>query len=398
MKHFRVQFFILVAVFIPLATLLIIQLARGYRFDWQKKKFTPRGILVATSVPDGALVYLNGQLKTATNNTFFIQPGSYLVEIKKDGYFDWKKELKIEKELVTKTEAFLFPKATGLKPLTFLGAQNPSLSPDGTKIVYSLSLKEGENAGLWALDLIEFPLEIISKVPRKIVQSNQTLDFSKASILWSFDSRQILVSLGGQSFLLDPGQFTPNQNLINISWNIKSIKESWKKEQEKQFQSKFKKLPSPLQEILKDKAANLIFSPDEEKVVYLATDSAKIPSDLIPPLPASSTQKEEREIKPNKWYVYDLKEDKNFEIKFSNSNFQFSINPTWFFTSRHLVLAEKEKISIVEYDGTNLTPIFSGPFENSYVFPSPNSSKIIILTNFGQPPDQLPNLYSINLH
>jgi len=395
MRRFRVPFFFLVFILIPLITFFVIQLAKGYRLDLQKKKFTPQGILVATSVPDGASVFINSELKTATNNTISLPPGDYKVEIKKDGFFSWTKNLKIEKELVTKTETFLFPKAPELRPLTFLGAQTPLLSPDGTKVIYSVPLEEPEKAGLWLLDLVEFPLGIIPKSPRQIVRSTLVRDFSQASISWSPDSRQILVSLRGQNFLLDPTQFTPNQNLINISWNLKSISQSWQKEKERQFQAKIKNLPPQLEEILATSAANLIFSPDEQKLLYQATGSATIPENLIPPLPASSTQPQERNIEPKNWYVYDLKEDKNFAI----FNQQSTINnpPTWFFTSRHLILAEKDKISIVEYDGTNLTPIFSGPFENSYIFPGPNSAKIIILTSFGQPPNQLPNLYSINL-
>jgi len=136
MRKFRVPFFLLVAIFVPLITFLVIQLAKGYQLDLQKKKFTPQGILVATSVPDGAQIFINGEFKTATNNTLPLPPGSYKVEIKKDGFFPWTKELKIEKELVTKTDAYLFPKAPDLRPISLSGAQNPIKSPDGTKIIY----------------------------------------------------------------------------------------------------------------------------------------------------------------------------------------------------------------------------------------------------------------------
>lgn len=389
MRRFRVPFFLSVALFVPLITFLVIQLAKGYRLDLTKKKFTPQGILVATSVPDGASVFIGNELKTATNNTLHLAPADYKIEIKKDGYSSWTKELKIEKELVVKTDTYLFPKAPDLRPISLSGAQNPIVSPDGTKIIYFIPLTDPKNAGLWLLDLIDSPLGFISKSPKQIVKSTSLRDFAKAEISWSPDGRQILVNLGSQNFLMDPSQFTPNQNLINITWNLKSIKESWQEEEEKQAQAKFKRLPLKLQEILATSAANLVFSPDGLKFLYNATASASIPEKLLPPLPASSTQKEEREIKPGNWYVYDLKEDKNFFI---------SYQPKWFFTSRHLVLPEKDKISIVEYDGTNKIAVFTGPFENSYVFPGPNSSKIIILTTFGQEPNQLPNLYSINLH
>lgn len=392
MSKIRLPYFLLIAILLPSITFLVIQFARGYSLNLSKKKFEPRGILVANSVPNGAQVFINGEFKTATDNTLSLPPGEYLVEIKKDGYFSWTKKLKIEKELVVKTEAFLFPKAPYLKPITLAGAQNPLISPDGTKIVYS-SLGPTFSAGFWVLDLLELPFGLGYK-QKQILKSTLDKNYTKAQISWSFDSRQILLSLENKNFLLDPDQSASNQNLIDITWDLKSIKTSWEQDEKKLTENKLKRLPSSLREILKNSASNLIFSPDGKKVAYLATSSATIPPDLIPPLPACSTQKEEREIKVKNWYVYDLKEDKNFVI----TNHQSLIaNPSWFFTSRHLVLIEPEKISLIEYDGKNKTVVFTGPFENSYVFPAPNSPRIIILTKFGQQQTQPPNLYEINL-
>lgn len=395
MIKIRVPFFLTVAFTIPLVTILVILLARGYKFDISKKKLEPQGILAANSNPDGAKIFVNGNLKGATNQNIFLSPGEYLIEIKADKFFPWQKNLRIEKELVTRTDAFLFLKAPRLNPLTFSGVQDPILSPDGTKVVFKVLKNESENAGLWLIDLVEPPLGIGGKSPKQIVKSTKILDFSQAKISWSPDSRQILVELGTQNFLLDPNNLTPQSNLIDITWNLKTIKEDWEKGERQQKESKIKKLPLTLQEILATNAANLVFSPDQEKLLYQATSSATIPEKLISPPPASSTQKEEREIKPKNWYVYDLEEDKNFLIGYQPPTPDY--HPKWFFTSRHLVLIELGKISIVEYDSTNKNTVFEGPFENSYVFPSPNSPKIIILTTFGQPKDQLPNLYSVNL-
>ena len=51
-----------------------IQYAQGMRFDINKFKFARTGILVATSQPNGAQVLINGQLRTATNQTIDIVP------------------------------------------------------------------------------------------------------------------------------------------------------------------------------------------------------------------------------------------------------------------------------------------------------------------------------------
>ena len=103
----------------------VIKLAQGYRPDLSTKSLRPSGILVATSVPDGAQIYLDGRLASATNTTINLSPGEYEVEIKKEGYTPWQKTLTIKKELVTKTEAYLFPTFPNLQSLTFTGAQTP---------------------------------------------------------------------------------------------------------------------------------------------------------------------------------------------------------------------------------------------------------------------------------
>lgn len=403
MKKSGVIFFLFVAISIPVLTVIVIQLGKGYSFNLSEKKFEPRGILVATSIPDGAQVFVDDQLETATNNTISLPPGKYKVEIRKEGYSLWKKEVEIEKELVTKTDALLFLGVTDLRPLTFSGATNPSFSPDKLKIAYSNPATASGKGGIWLNEIFELPLGIGNREPRQIIQSQpKGRDFSKANFDWSPDSRLLLLSFEKESFLIDTSILTSEEKLKNLSLvAIENLKGNWQDEEKKSQEAKIKRLPKPLQQILTNFAADLQFSQDGEKVLYEATGSAKIPEGLIPPLPAASSQKEERGISPGRFYVYDLKEDKNFLITISPEEKKDSpkVPPliNWFPTSRHLLLTEAGKISIIEYDGTNKTAIYSGPFENFFVATYPNGSKIVILTTFGQEENQPPNLYTINL-
>lgn len=416
MSKFRIPFFLLVLIFIPFFTFLAIQWAKGYSFNLANKKFESRGILVANSTPDGAQVYINGIFETGTNNSLPLLPGSYSVEIKKDGFSSWKKELKIEKELVTQTNTYLFPAVPDLRPITYTGALNPVLSPDGSKIAYSSPATESARSGVWVADLVEF-LGFGRGTKQIIRTTNKGRNFNSAQFYWSPDSRQLIVSMEKENFLVDPNQLTLEINLIDITPNLKSIKAGWDEDEKRITEAKLRRLPKTLPEILFASADNLTFSPDGEKFFYEATASAKIPAKLIPPLPASSTQKEEREIKPGKIYLYDLKEDRNFLIgdksildiapKAKPAKGKITPTPTfsqsrlpllsWFPTSRHLLWLEKEKISLIEYDGANKTIVFNGSFENSYVFPAPGANKIILLTSFGQEANLPANLYSINL-
>lgn len=421
-SRYRLPFFFTIVFFIISGTFLAIKLAQGYRIDLTNKTLKPNGLLVATSTPPGAQVFVDGELKTATNNTLAIPPGKYTVEIKRSGFFPWKKELTIEKELVTQADALLFPQIPDLKPLTFLEIENPQLSPDGSKIVYHIPLPNPE-AGLWVMDLTDFFFNL-GREPRQIVKSYPpTRDFGKADYFWSPDSKQILVnfSLTGEKYLLDSSQLNSMVNLANMAALWPQTAETWEKESQLRQEARSKKIPEAMLKILANNTSSLSFSPDGTKVLYLATASAEIPEHLIPPVLAASTQPESRQIEGGRVYVYDIKEDKNFQIPFTPapptptpkvsakspkptptpvplppSSSQFSL-PRWLPTSRHLYWIENDKVVACEYDTTNLIPIYSGPFVNPFVFVSSSANRLVILSKTGIDSENKANLYSVTL-
>ncbi len=394
MNRGRLIFFFSSLVGILVIAFLVIKLAQGYRPDISRRTLRPTGLLVATSIPDGAQLWLDGKLTSATNTTLNLSPDEYQVEIKKDGFSSWKKKLKIEKELVTKTDAYLFSTFPDLKALTFTGAASPSLSPDGQKVVFAVSGASAGKDGLWILDLADRPLGL-SREPRQIIQSAlKGRDFAKGEYQWSSDSKQILVTLSlskskEENFLLDSDRLNPATDLIDVTDNLVGIKQRWQQEEKIRQDAQLSKLPPKLLETIDSRVADIQFSPDETKILYTATASASIPQDIISPLPASSTQPESRNLEPGKVYVYDLKEDKNFSIG------NYSSKANWFPTSKHIFLVQKDKISIIEYDGTNLVDVYSGPFENSFAFPFPAGNRLLVLTSIGK--DTPPNLYAISL-
>jgi len=75
--------------------------------------------------------------------------------ISKEGYISWQKKVRVQGEVVTRADAFLFPTNPSLSPLTTLGVERPILSPDGKKVAYiipdgHLDGSLTKKAGLWA--------------------------------------------------------------------------------------------------------------------------------------------------------------------------------------------------------------------------------------------------------
>ena len=395
---------VIIGIFIVITgTLLAILFASGYNLDLSKKELVPTGILVATSDPDGAEVLINDELKTATNNTINLPPGKYRVKIQKDGFTSWEKEIAIKSGEVIKTNAFLFPSLADLRPLSFTGAINPILSTDKTRIVYgvasaSAQLNLANPNGVWIIDMgrLNVPTPILSSADfRQIYQNLTSLSLSNANFAWSPDDKQVLAYFGNLenptlAYLLDTDRL--NNNPPEVSSTVPDLLANWQKISDQKLTAQLTRLPLVIKSSLASSSADFSFSPDETKVMYTATASAILPVAITSYLPGTDPTPEIRNLTPGNTYIYDLKEDRNYLIE--NCKFQIS-NCNWFPSSRHLVVTGKDQISIYEYDGSNQSVVFNGPFVLGKVFAWPNWSKLVILTSLGSN-NGTENLYTIN--
>jgi len=408
------------------ASLLVIAYGRGYRLDLSKTSIKPTGLISATSDPIGAQVLVDGNLKTATNNSFSIDPGWYTITISKEGYISWQKKIRVQGEVVTRADAFLFPTNPSLSPLTTLGVTNPILSPDGSRVAYIIPTDHldgtlAKKAGLWVYELSEGPLGR-NRDPVQLGEIDPNFDIINARLTWSPDSSEILANNGIIYRLYQinrPGTFT------DVSTSYAPLLSDWQDERITKDSQKLQAFKQPIIDIATSSAKIISLSPDETKILYEATASATIPQVTKPALIGTNSTPEQRTIQPGKIYVYDSKEDKNYffldpkEVKLPKPTPTPTgryVRPTptptpgiynagdttfsyihWFPTSRHLVLTLDGKIDVMEYDRTNWVTVYSGPFEDSFLAPWTSGSRIIILTNLNPNATTLPNLYTVNL-
>ncbi len=390
------------------ATLAVIFYGKGYRFNFDqgKPEFSGTGLLVATSNPDGAGVFINNHLTNATNSTINLTPAEYTVKISKEGYFPWEKKIKIQKEVVSKVDALLIPKAPKLENITTIGVSNPILDPSQTKLAYTVASQTLKKNGIYILDLSNRPILTLQSASTQI--SDDTIaDFSTSSLSWSPDGNEILATTSAKStYLLKTNSF--NQTPQDVTATLSSIDTAWNKDIAEKKKSLISGLNKDLQKVIAENFEILSWSLDETKILYQASESGTIPLVIKPRLLGIEATPEQREIRKGETYAYDIKEDKNYKLDienlpagrqgliFGSGNYQGPQPLVWFPDSKHLILVHNKKIELMDYDGTNITTIYAGPFVDNYVFPWPNGSKIIILTNLGNP-DIAPNLYTIGL-
>jgi hypothetical protein len=422
-----------------IGTYFAIRWAQGdFRLDQNQGQLANEtGLLHATSTPKGAEVYIDGNLTSVTDNTVYLAPGEYEIIISKDGYSSWKKTVKVEKALVSQTGATLFPYSPSITSLTFTGLSQPLISPDGHKILYYLHTASAKNKnGLYVLDLSGN-----NTAPRQISDNDPEFDLAAAQFLWSPDSSEILVATDNRLFSLNTNSFANLQSSPDVTLQLKTILTSWEEEialREKQY---IDKIPLPALQTILANATNFFLSPDKTRLLYEATAPATITDNLIPALPAPNSQPQTRTLEPGNLYIYDSYEDRNYLLGSAVATTSAKIlvtDPTgyitkpstlppassrhslqdsslattfdkfrsyygdssthawqWLPNSTHLVGVVNQQITIISYDGTNPTPIYSGPFQTDFVAPHPSGDSILILTTFN--PDSPLNLYAIEL-
>jgi hypothetical protein len=398
-KQLAIPLFIL--IFLIVGTALAIFFGKGYRFgfDTNGPIIAGTGLLVVTSTPNGAQVFVNGHLSTATDNTINLAPGEYEIKIFKDGYFPWQKKIVIKNETVSKADALLYPSAPKLESITNTGVLNPTLDPSRTRLAYLVASQSALKNGVYILDMTARPILTLQSASNQIANNTVNL-FSLASVAWSPDSAQILATISNLSatttYLLDTS--TLNQNPQDVTETLASVTTTWYKLKAEKEKAQMDSLTKPLRKVVSEDFKILQWSDDETKILYEASQSAVIPMIITPPLIGTDSTPEVREIQKGQIYVYDIKEDRNYKILDSlpkvneSAPLPIMIHPD----SKHLVYVHEGKIDMMEYDTANQTTIYAGPFVDGFVFPWPDATKLVILTNLGNPMIT-PNLYTISL-
>jgi len=392
----------LIVLFLIIGTIIAVMFGRGYGLNLNGSGpiLSGTGLLVATSSPDGAQVIINDHLTTATDNTINLPPGEYNVKIFKEGYFSWEKKITIKKEVVSKADALLFPTAPQLASITNVGVLNPVIDPSFTKIAYAVASQSAVKNGIYVLDMSVRPILTLQNASSQIVQ-DITNAFSFSTFAWSPDSAQILATITKENtstkYLLETN--TLNQSPQDVTETIASVNNSWESIKTDKDTAQLNSLPKNLRTVVAGNFNILQWSADETKILYQASASATIPLILKPALIGTDSTPQVRDINRGGVYVYDIKEDRNYLILSSLPTSQVTngeLPIMWYPDSKHLVYVHDGRIDMMEYDAQNQTTVYAGPFVDDYVFPWPDATKLVILTNLGNP-NIPPNLYTLGL-
>ncbi len=350
---------------ITIATLLIIAtaaggaifFAKGYTFSTTEKRIVGTGIITITSEPDSASVFVDGHLTTATNATVSSLPAkTYSIKLTKEGFIPWERSVTVKEGLVTELKVTLFPAIPTIYPLSFNGVSNPTLSADGSKLAFIVIF--GKKPGVWVWTMAKNqPIAFARASEPHQIAGSTTADFSKATLKWSSDSKQVLATIANSNFLLNADSL--NTEPRDITAVLGATIKGWQDDKLAKDVLSIETIKDvKLRKIASD-SATLKWSPDETKFM-------------------TATR------------VYDLVDGKDYLLPTAK-------NHNWLPDSKHIILVEDSAISIADFDGTNKAVIYAGKFNDGLVFPWPDSSRLVIISSFPTPTASEPNFYGINL-
>jgi hypothetical protein len=386
-------------------------------------------------------VYINDKLEGASDINVTLPYGTYKVEVKKDGYTDWYKEVSLKGEIVINLDAKLFSKNPSLTPLTTLGVIKAIPLGSTNKVILFTQTGDIEKDGLYMFQASQNPISIFpplnpimlkTTIPIEVDLAKATIDFSpnyKEAILTFPLEEEVEVS-----YLIDLG--TENTTSFDVTTSKQNILAKWDEEKNKEVYKIIESLPKKMVPIATESFEVISLSPDEKRLMYLAKQDATLPQIINPPLIGANQTKEERSIKKGYLYIYDKKEDKNFRVPAElnivipesqalEETTAIEIQPTvtgatdsavtkiprvwnrtvvdqvmqqisWYPTSDYIALKDKNQIILMQYDGDNKEIVYAGPFSTDFFMISPDWN-LLVLINLNPQVNPHGDLYSVGI-
>jgi hypothetical protein len=358
-----------IAVIIGITTALFLYTS-GYRLEKGEEEdidISKTGMVSAKSIPEGASVFLDDELRTATNDTVAgLKPGTHNIRIVKKGFLEWEKDIEIFEELVTDITSVLVSQSPRIEPLTNTGARNPTISPSLSKIAYFSS--DTEEPGIWIIPLSGSGLNLFRLNPTVAIQDTRFTKYSFGkSIEWSPDENSLLVQGADDGYFLIDNQ----TNTAETVTNIEEIKLDWKEKMEKKRSDFLEKLEIPEELAEAAQAEDTMWAPDEKKFLYKTLNNGQL-----------------------EYRVYNMERPLPIGEKINNLVFTTDPNTaqpnlSWYSDSFHLILVEGDienenrgSINMIRIDGTNKTELYNNTLYSDKAYSAPGGDKVIILTSF----------------
>ena len=429
---------VITACIFIVALILVIGYARGYRLDINNTELSSRGLVAVTSSPRSAKIFVNDVFKGVTDTSLYLEPGTFTVNIIKDGYFPWKKTIKIQGEIVQSVDATLYPINASLSPLTNIGVLRAiPFGVDGKKVLIFSTMKPKESIvpttapvpsdqttesqeGIFVYDprtqavslfpalthIVDYRVLGADMMPENyavlfapnfdqaILFYNPKYSSETSDLISQFDSSYQAPESFDIAYLISLSEL--NTTPLDITNSALSLVEAWSIQKSSNLSALLAGYHKKVHNFIESSGKIVDISPDKTRILYEATASAKLEPVLKHPLIGVNQTEDVRTTQPGSLYVYDVREDRNYAIVSTTELSHQHAYPLFHPNSKNIVLNEEKSISIMDYDGMNRQKLYSGPYDSSF-FVVTSDGRVLILTNFNSTLDKSFDLYAVGI-
>lgn len=197
--------YVLVGIALAFATMILMFAAYGYGVDRTTRSVIQNGLIVVDAHPEKATILVNGTNKGTTNARLILPAGQYSVQLTREGYEPWKRDVSLEGSTIEQLAyPFLYPKTLQTRSLqTYEGV--PSMATESPDRRWLIVAQPKTPGSFQVVDLSnkEHPATAISLPPDAMTPATGMQTFE--AVEWSTDNEHLLIKRvfsGGVEFIM----------------------------------------------------------------------------------------------------------------------------------------------------------------------------------------------------
>ena len=239
-KRLKIYLYICITIFFVLLAIVLFY-SFGYRYDIEEGETIQTGAIIIKTIPEDIDIYINDNLFENNNalNTLLtgyvkvenLNSGEYNIKIKKDGYFDWGKNIDVNGGYITELKNIVLLKNNYEKNILLdgitanLNTNNIWINDGKNKVIY----RNKNNLNLFDINSNSEndQIKIIANFSNAPFNKNENnLDFGLDDVIWSNDDLKIIAKISEDNnvfwYLID---FENKNKISDISFIFNEISE-----------------------------------------------------------------------------------------------------------------------------------------------------------------------------
>ena len=175
---------------IIVATIVLVAMAQGYRYDSTTGEITSGGLVLTASEPAAELYLDNKPLNKSNPQRLLLKAGSYDLKMILAGYRDWQKRIEVESGEVTWAQyPYMLPDSIITQPVLTL--QNLAAFEPSPNRQWMVSAQNDSSPNILLIRSNNHQTRTIYTLPTDLIKQKARL----SGIVWAQDNERLLITV-----------------------------------------------------------------------------------------------------------------------------------------------------------------------------------------------------------